>query len=69
MGCQGHECRPRTTGTYADLISLGDTLCDTDNETDLVLDGLDDGVGSRGWRDIEDRGIGFSLTNSLENIS
>ena len=56
-------------GTYADLISLGDTLCNTDNETYLVLDGLDDGISSRGWRDIEDRGIGSSLTNSLKSIT
>lgn len=56
-------------GTYADLISLGDTLCNTDNETYLVLNGLDDGISSRGWRDIEDRGIGFSLTNSLKSIT
>ena len=49
----------------ADLVTLGDTLGDTDNETNLVLDSLDDGVGGTCGGNIDDSCVGLGDVNSL----
>lgn len=51
--------------TYTYLIGLRNTLRDTGNEADLVLNGFDDGVGSKRGRDVEDGSIRLGLPDSL----
>lgn len=51
--------------TYLDLVLLGDTLSDADNQANLVLNGLDNGVSSSWWRDIENGCVGFDFAHSL----
>lgn len=48
-----------------DLILLGDTFGDSDDKRDLVLDGLDDGIGGTRGRNVEDGSVGLGLANSL----
>ena len=38
----------------ADLIPLGNTLSDGNDELDFLLDSLNDGVGGPGGRDVDD---------------
>lgn len=53
------------SGSDTDLILLGDTFGDSDDEGDFVLDGLNDGVGGTGGRNVEDGSVGLCLANSL----
>lgn len=48
-----------------DLVPLRNTLGDGDDELDLVLNGLDDGVRCTGWRDVNDRSVGLRFSDSL----
>jgi hypothetical protein len=50
---------------HSDLVTLGDTLGDGDDELNLILDSLDDCVrGERGW-DVDDRSVGLSVLDSV----
>ena len=53
--------------TYANLVGLGNTLGDTDNEANLVLNSLNDGIGGGRWGDVEDGGIGLRLAHGLHH--
>ena len=56
---------PRPT-TYPDLVRLGDTLGNTNDQWNLVVDGFNNGVSSC-WRwDIDHGRIGLSLLDSLD---
>ena len=55
--------------TYLDFILLRDTFGNADNEANLVLDSLDNGVCGAGWRDVEHGRVGLSMVNSLCNSS
>ena len=50
---------------HLDLVQLGNTLRDTHDETNLILNGLDDGVGGGRWWDVEDSRIGLHLPHRL----
>lgn len=39
---------------HPDLIPLRNTLGDSDNEFDLILDSFDDSIGGTCWRDVDD---------------
>lgn len=53
------------TATYSDLVLLGDALGDADNQRDLGLDGLDDGVGRKGRGNIDDGRFRLDLVVGL----
>ena len=59
------QLHKRGEGTHLDLILLGDTLGDTDNETNLVLNRLDDSVGSGGGRNVENGRLGLDFPDRL----
>lgn len=48
-----------------DLISLGDTLGDGDNQLDLVLDRLDDRIGGSRGGNVDDRRVGLGVLDGL----
>ena len=50
---------------HLDLVQLGNTFRDTHDETNLILNGLDDGVGGGRWWDVEDGCVGLDLPDSL----
>lgn len=52
---------------YLHLVCLGDALRDADNEPNLVLDGLEDGVCRGGRRDVEHGRVGLRLPYSLND--
>jgi len=51
---------------YSDLVCLGNTLCNANNQAHLILDGLNDGICSGRWRDIEDCSIRLGFPDSLK---
>lgn len=53
--------------TYANLVGLGNTLRDTDNETNLILDSFNDSVGGGGGRNVENGRIRSGFLNGLSN--
>lgn len=53
-------------GSYSDLVSLGNTLRNADNQADFVLDGLNDSIRGGRWRYIEDCGIRLRFPDSLK---
>jgi hypothetical protein len=48
-----------------DLIALRDTLGDGHDELDLILNGLDNGVGSEGRGNVDDRCVGLGLLDRV----
>jgi hypothetical protein len=54
---------------HLDLVKLGDALGDGDDETDLGLDGLKDGVGSARGRNVDNGGVGLGLPDGLRASS
>ena len=50
---------------HPDLVPLGDTLGNSDNELDLLLDGLDDGVGSTCGGHVDDGSIGLGFADCV----
>ena len=57
------------SATHANLVGWGDALRNADNEADLVLNGLDDGVRRGRWWYIQDRRIGLHLAYGLRPVS
>lgn len=55
----------RSQRTYANLVGLGNTLGNADNEANLVLDSFNDSVGGGGGRNVENGRIGLGLPNGL----
>ena len=53
--------------TYANHILLGNTLGNGNNQGDLGLNGLQDGTGGHGGRDVDDGSIGLDLPGSVSN--
>ena len=51
--------------TYSNLIRLRDTFSDTNDETNLIFDSLDNGICCERRGDIEDCRIGLSLPDGL----
>lgn len=51
--------------TYANFVGLGDTLSDADDQRDLGLDSLDDGVGSKRRGNIDDGRFRLELAVGL----
>jgi hypothetical protein len=51
--------------TYANHVLLGNALSDGNDQGDLGLNGLQDGTGSHGRRDIDDGSIGLDLTGCI----
>ena len=49
----------------ADLVLLGDTFGDADDEGDLGFDGLDDGVGGKGRGNVDDRCVRIRFSHRL----
>lgn len=50
---------------HADHVMLRDTFSDGNNERDFVFNSVQDGSGSAGRRDVDDRCIGLDFLNSL----
>jgi hypothetical protein len=44
---------------------LGDTIGNGNNKVKFGLNGFDDGIGGKGWGDIDDRGVTSSLFFSI----
>jgi hypothetical protein len=44
---------------------LGDTISNGNNKVKFGLNGIDDGLGGKGWGDIDDRGVTSSLFFSI----
>lgn len=67
MTCTLVNATPKKAGkrTYPDLVGLRDTLCDTHNQANLVLNSLDDSVGGGGWGNVEDGGVRLGLSDRL----
>ena len=55
----------RNDGTHSDFVLLGNSLGNADNETDLVLNGLDDGVRGAWWGHVEDGRVGLHFPDGL----
>jgi hypothetical protein len=53
--------------THLDLIRLGNTFRNANNQADLVLDGLNDRVGGTWWRHIDNACIRLGFPDSLSN--
>lgn len=53
--------------TYSDLVSLGNTLRDTHNETNLALNSFNDSISSKRWGDIDNGRVRFHFLHSLRN--
>ena len=51
--------------THLDLVLLGNTLRNGDDETNLVLDGLEDGIRRGGWWYVEDGGVGLDFPHGI----
>ena len=51
--------------TYLDLILLRYSLSYADNQTNFILDGFDDGIGSGGWWDVEHGSVRLYLPDGL----
>lgn len=49
----------------SDHIMLGDTISNGNNKVKFGLNGIDDGIGGKGWGDIDDRGVTSSLFFSI----
>lgn len=50
-------------------ILLGNSFCYTDNQTNLSINGFQDGGGCESWRDINDCGIGICFSFCLKKKS
>jgi len=51
--------------TCLDLVLLRYALSYADDQTNFILDGFENGIGSSGWRDVEDGSIRFYFPDSL----
>lgn len=49
-----------------DLVELGDSLGDGDNESDLSLDSLKNGIGGSGRRNVDDGCVGLGVLDGLQ---
>jgi len=61
----GDTTTHETSSTHSDFVRLGDALGNANNQANLVLDCLDDGVGSARWRHVQYRCVRLCLTNGL----
>lgn len=50
---------------YPDFVSLGDTLSNANDQRNFIVDGFNNRVGSRRWRDIDHSRVRLSLLDSL----
>jgi hypothetical protein len=50
---------------HLDLVPLRDPLGDRHDEGDLILDGLDDGVGGARGGNVDDRGVGLGFADGV----
>lgn len=50
---------------YLDLVLLRYALGYADDQTNFILDGFENGIGSGGWWDVEDSGIRVCVPDSL----
>ena len=51
--------------TNPDFVGLGDTLGDANDKRNLGLDSLNDGVGGKGGRHVDDGRVGGDLVHGL----
>ena len=54
--------------TNTNLISLRNALSDAGDEANFILNGLNDGIGRKGRRDVDDGCIRLSLSDSLPRV-
>jgi hypothetical protein len=59
------EEQKKESKTYANLVLLRDTLSDADNQRNLRLDSLNDGIGSEGRGNVDDSRLRLDLVGSL----
>ena len=58
-----------THTTYLNLILLGNTLSNADNQTNFILNSLQNRISGGRRRDIEYGGIRFDFAHSLDSMS
>jgi hypothetical protein len=56
---------PASASTYPNLIGLGNSLSNADDERNLSLDGLNDGVGGEGRGNVDDGSFRLGLVVGL----
>lgn len=55
--------------THLDLVCLRDALGNGNDEGNLCLDGLDDGISSSGRRDVDDGSVRVRLLDGVANAA
>ena len=69
MRIRAAEKPSRLAATHLDLVCLRDALGNGNDEGNLCLDGLDDGISSSGGRDVDDGSVRVRLLDGVANAA